>query len=89
MERKSYFSVIDPSLPPAKQAARAKRQRHAEWGIAIAALGGTEPTPALLIELQQYIDGDIGLDKLAQKSIAVGPAQQVLQAVMQREHFAG
>jgi hypothetical protein len=89
MDRKSYFSEIDPALPPAEQAARAKRQRHAEWGIAIARLGGTEPTPSLLQELQQYIDGEVGLDVLSQESIAAGPAQQVLQAVAQREQFAG
>ncbi|MFC7671086.1 hypothetical protein ACFQT0_29595 [Hymenobacter humi] len=68
--------------------ARARRQRHAEWGIAIARLGGTEPTPSLLAEFQAYIDGTGRLDELQQESLRWAP-RSVYSAVSHREQFAG
>lgn len=88
MESKN-FAPIDHNLPEADRLARAKRQQHAEWGLAIARLGGTEPTPALLRELQRYIDGEVSLQELSQGSLIASPADQVYQAVAHREEFAG
>ena len=88
MESKN-FAPIDPNLPEADRLARAKRLQHAEWGLAIARLGGTEPTPALLRELQRYIDGEVSLQELSQGSLIASPADQVYQAVAHREEFAG
>ena len=76
-----YFTPIDPALPEAEQAARAKRQRHAEWGVAVAGLGGTRPTPGLVAELQAYVDGTRTLDELTQ---AAPPVARVFQAVAHR-----
>jgi hypothetical protein len=83
-----YFTPISSHLPEAEQQARAKRQRHAEWGLAVARLGGTEPTAALLAELQLYIDGQVSLQTLCQQSPEASPADHVYQAVARREQFA-
>ncbi|HEX8658058.1 MAG TPA: hypothetical protein VF690_11005 [Hymenobacter sp.] len=70
MARICYFAPIDPGLPEAEQAARAKRQRHAKWGVA--GLAGAFPTPELVVELQAYVDGYRGLAELPQAAPPAG-----------------
>ncbi|MBC6609243.1 hypothetical protein H8B13_20660 [Hymenobacter sp. BT188] len=83
-----YFTPISPDLPPAERAARLKRQMHAEWGIAVARLGGTEPCVAIVQELQRYIDGQVTLQELAGQDQLPLPSTRVLQATLQRETFS-
>ena len=59
----SFFDRIDPALAAPEQEARAKRQRTAEWGLALTRLGGTHADAAQLQELQRYIDGDLSLEE--------------------------
>jgi hypothetical protein len=84
MESK-YFVPIDAALPEAEQQARAKRQRHAEWGVAVAGLGGTNPPPELLAELQRYIDGAVSLAELCRPDQASPRVVKVYEAVAYRE----
>ncbi|QNP54290.1 hypothetical protein [Hymenobacter qilianensis] len=83
----SYFTPIPEELPAAERAARLKRQQHAEWGIAVARLGGTEPGTAILQELQRYIDGQVSLQQLAGQDELPRPSARVLEATLQREEF--
>jgi hypothetical protein len=50
-----YFAPFPDGLSEAELAARQKRQRQAEWGVAVAALGGTVPGPEVLADLQRLI----------------------------------
>lgn len=84
-----YFKPLEAALPEEEQAARAKRQRHAEWGLAVARLGGTQTAPELLAELQRYIDGEVSLAELAQAGHPPGQPNQVFRDVARRERFAG
>lgn len=88
MSNSQYFSPIDTALPEIEQQARAKRQNHAEWGIAIARLGGTIPAAELLHELQRYINGEVSIQELARNGHPPGQLNHVLQNVANREHFA-
>lgn len=85
----SHFPPIDATLPDEEQAARAKRQHCAEWGLAVARLGGTETAPDLLAGLQRYIDGEVSLAELSQAGHPPGQPNQVFQDVARRERFAG
>jgi hypothetical protein len=87
MESK-YFKAIPPDLPEAEQAARRKRQNHAEWGIAVAALGGTLPGAPILTELQRYIDGELSIEELAGLGQPPRPETKVFEAVVQRERIS-
>ena len=82
-----HFAPIPPDLPEAEQAARLKRQHQAEWGMAVARLGGTEPSPAILQELQRYTDGQLSLEALVGLASVPGPVTQALVATVQREQF--
>ncbi|GAB2470799.1 hypothetical protein GCM10011375_38560 [Hymenobacter qilianensis] len=84
----SLFTPIPDELPAAERAARRKRQRHAEWGIAVARLGGTEPCRAIVQELQRYIDGEVSLQQLAGQDELPRPSARVLEATRQREEFS-
>lgn len=84
-----YFDPIDPDLPEAEQAARAKRQHHAEWGVAVSRLGGIDVAPDLVRELQRYINGELSLEELARLDHPPGLPTQVYQVVARREQFAG
>ncbi|RAK66984.1 hypothetical protein [Hymenobacter edaphi] len=83
-----YFHDIPADLPEAEQAARHKRQNHAEWGIAVAALGGTQPSAAILTELQRYIDGDLTIEQLAGLGHPPRPETKAFEAVVQRERLS-
>ena len=82
------FAPLPPDLPPEEHAARRKRQHQVEWGVAVARLGGTEPSSALLQELQRYIDGQVSLQELAGSSELPRPSARVLEATLQREEFS-
>ncbi|WP_457084572.1 hypothetical protein [Hymenobacter sp. HD11105] len=84
----STFTPIPTQLPAAERAARRKRQQHAEWGIAVTRLGGTEPCRAILQELQRYIDGQVSLPELAGQDELPQPSARVLEATRQREEFS-
>ncbi|MCB2410798.1 hypothetical protein [Hymenobacter lucidus] len=85
----TYFKPISSALPEEEVAARLKRQRHAEWGIAVASMGGTGPRPELLHELQRYIDGELTIQQLAQlpypPDVKASPA---IQAILTRERLS-
>ncbi|TGE24353.1 hypothetical protein E5K00_03820 [Hymenobacter aquaticus] len=84
-----YFNPIPTDLPEQEAAARQKRQRHAEWGIAVASMGGTGPKPELLLELQRYIDGELTIQQIAQLpySSELGKSA-ALQAILTRERLS-
>ncbi|KUG09094.1 hypothetical protein ASU33_19945 [Solirubrum puertoriconensis] len=69
-------------------AARQRRQSHAEWGLAVAALGGALPTIHVLEELQRYIDGDLSLAELARLPNAYPADKPVAEAVVRRHQLA-
>lgn len=83
-----YFKDISADLPEAEQAARHKRQAHAEWGIAVAALGGTIPNAAILTELQRYIDGELTIEELAGLGHPPRPETKAFEAVVHRERLS-
>jgi hypothetical protein len=87
MESK-YFRAIPADLPEDEQAARRKRQHHAEWGIAVAALGGTLPPASILTELQRYIDGDLSIEDLAGLGHPPRTETKAIEAVVQRERIS-
>ncbi|RTQ49144.1 hypothetical protein EJV47_13430 [Hymenobacter gummosus] len=87
MESK-YFRAIPADLPEDEQAARRKRQNHAEWGIAVAALGGTLPAASILTELQRYIDGELTIEDLAGLGHPPRPETKAFDAVVQRERLS-
>lgn len=60
-----YFSSFPSGLAPAELAQRQKRQRQAEWGVAVAQLGGTLPAARVLADLQRYIDGELTLEEVS------------------------
>jgi|GEM_PF-5948551 len=80
---KTPFNPLPEGLSEAETTARLKRQRCAEWGVAVAALGGTPPSPEILSELQRYIDGDITLAEFA-----FADDFPAYQAVVTRERLA-
>ncbi|MCB2377048.1 hypothetical protein LGH70_05610 [Hymenobacter sp. BT635] len=83
-----YFKPIPTDLPEQEAVARLKRQRHAEWGIAVASMGGTGPKPALLLELQRYIDGELTIQQIAQLPYPPEVNQSTaLQAILTRERL--
>lgn len=82
------FRPLPPDLPEAELAARRKRQSHAEWGLAVAALGGSLPTLHVLEELQRYIDGELSLAELAQLPTAYPADAPVAEAVVRRHQLA-
>ncbi|WP_460676271.1 hypothetical protein [Hymenobacter coalescens] len=84
----SYFTPIPADLPENEQAARRKRQNHAEWGIAVASLGGTAPGHAILIELQRYIDGELSIEDLAGLGEPPRPETKAFEAVVHRERLS-
>lgn len=63
-----YFTALPRDLAPAELAQRQKRQRQAEWGVAVAQLGGTLPAPHVLADLQRYIDGELTLEEVSRLS---------------------
>jgi hypothetical protein len=76
-----YFAPFPAGLAPEELAARQKRQRQAEWGVAVAALGGGVPGPAVLADLQRYINGELTLDEVAEltnQRDSLSPAYQAL-----------
>ncbi|UOQ51697.1 hypothetical protein [Hymenobacter cellulosivorans] len=84
-----YFKPIPADLPETEAAARLKRQRHAEWGIAVASMGGAGPKPELLHELQRYIDGELTIEQIAQ--LPYSPEVQkspAIQAILTRERLS-
>ena len=62
---KSPFEPLPTGLSDADSATRLKRQRCAEWGVAVASMSGTPPNEEIIHELQRYIDGDITLAEFA------------------------
>ena len=62
---KSYFAAFPTDLPADELAARRQRQRYAEWGLSVATIGGTPPAPAVIENLQAYIDGKVQIEDLA------------------------
>ena len=48
-----------------ERTARRQRQRHAEWGIAVARLSGAPPEPVIIAGLQDYINGVRSIETLA------------------------
>ena len=89
VESSKYFDPIEPALPEDEQAARAKRQQHAEWGLAVSRLGGVNIEPEMLHQLQCYINGELSLEELTRVDHPPGRPSQVYQVVAQREKFAG
>ena len=83
-----YFKDIAADLPEAEQAARQKRQNHAEWGIAVAALGGSTPSATILTDLQRYIDGELTIEELAGLGQPPRPENRAFEAVVQRERIS-
>ncbi|QHJ07681.1 antitoxin VbhA family protein [Hymenobacter busanensis] len=81
-----YFEPIPEGLPEADAAARLKRLRHAEWGIAVSRLGGTLPDPKLIAELQRYINGELTIAEVA--GIVEPPASAAIQAIVTRERLS-
>ncbi|HEX8350389.1 MAG TPA: antitoxin VbhA family protein [Hymenobacter sp.] len=76
-----FFTLIPPDLSPEEQAARRKRQQQAEWGVAVARLGGGEPSAYVLADLQRYIDGELTLAEVAEvtnRPSQLSPAYQAL-----------
>lgn len=61
----SYFSSPTSDLSETELKARRLRQRHAEWGVAVAKLSGTPPDAAVIAGLQAYIDGKQAIETLA------------------------
>jgi hypothetical protein len=82
------FRPLPPELPEAERVARLKRQSHAEWGLAVAALGGSLPTLHVLEELQRYIDGELSLAELARLPTAYPADAPVAEAVVRRHQLA-
>jgi hypothetical protein len=62
---KSYFSALPSDLPADELAARRQRQRYAEWGLSVATMSGNPPAPAVIENLQAYINGEIQIEDLA------------------------
>ncbi|OUJ75887.1 hypothetical protein [Hymenobacter crusticola] len=62
---KSYFTAFPSDLPPDELTARRQRQRYAEWGLSVATMGGTPPAPAVIENLQAYINGEVQIEDLA------------------------
>lgn len=60
-----YFTPFPADLAPAELAQRQKRQRQAEWGVAVAQLGGTMPGSRVMADLQRYIDGELTLEEVS------------------------
>ncbi|TGE28567.1 hypothetical protein [Hymenobacter metallicola] len=84
-----YFKPIPADLPQPEAAARLKRQRHAEWGIAVASMGGIGPKPELLQELQRYIDGELTIQQIAQLPYSSDVNQSpALEAILTRERLS-
>ena len=76
-----YFNPFPSNLSAEELAARQKRQRQAEWGVAVARLGGGEPPTYVLEDLQRYIDGELTLAEVAEatnRSPRLSPAYQAL-----------
>jgi hypothetical protein len=84
-----YFTPIDDNLPDDEQDACAKRQHHAEWGVAVSRLGGLAIEPEVVQELQRYINGEVSLEELSRPDYPPGQSSQVFQVVARRAHFAG
>ncbi|OUJ66719.1 hypothetical protein [Hymenobacter crusticola] len=84
---RSVFTPIPAELPEAERAARLKRQHQAEWGLAVARLGGTEPSPDILQALQRYIDGALSLAELAGLPPPPHAPSAVVEATLRREQF--
>ncbi|MCC2548395.1 hypothetical protein LJY25_18255 [Hymenobacter sp. BT175] len=82
----NFFNPIPDDLPPAEAEARRKRQGHAEWGIAVARLGGTLPAPKLLAELQRYIDGELTIAQVA--GVVEPPQSPAIMAIQNREKLS-
>jgi len=77
----NYFNPFPPDLPPEELAARQQRQRQAEWGVAVARLGGGEPSTYVLADLQRYINGELTLDEVAEltnRPNVLSPAYQAM-----------
>ncbi|GAA4371576.1 antitoxin VbhA family protein [Hymenobacter koreensis] len=81
-----YFEPIPDGLPKAEAAARLKRQRHAEWGVAVCRLGGTLPDHKLIAELQRYINGEITIAQVA--GVVDPPMAAAVQAIVTRERLS-
>lgn len=76
-----YFTPFPPDLSAEELTARQQRQRQAEWGIAVARLGGGEPSAYVLADLQRYINGELTLDEVAEitnRPNALSPAYQAM-----------
>ena len=76
-----YFKPFPPDLSAPELAARQARQRQAEWGVAVAQLGGGAPPAYVLTDLQRYIDGELTLDEVAEitnRPNALSPAYQAM-----------
>ncbi|TGE18051.1 hypothetical protein [Hymenobacter elongatus] len=85
----TYFKPISADLPEQEVAARLKRQRHAEWGIAVASMGGAGPKPELLLELQRYVDGELTIQQIAQlPHLPNDQGSPAIQAILTRERLS-
>jgi len=76
-----YFKPFPADLSAEELAARQQRQRQSEWGLAVARLGGGEPSAYVLADLQRYIDGELTLDEVADltnRPNSLSPAYQAL-----------
>ena len=82
------FTPVSPDLPADEQAARHKRQQHAEWGVAASRLGREDITPAILWDLQRYIDGTLSLEALEVLGEPMSPAARVVASTVNRARFA-
>lgn len=82
------FTPICSDLPEAEQEACRKRQRYAEWGVAVARLSKSEVTLDILRDLQRYIDGALSLEELEALGEPASPAARVLVATVSRARFS-
>lgn len=57
--------------------------------MGVSRLGGIEPEPEVLRDLQRYIDGELSLADLIRADHPPGPSGQVYQVVARRQAFAG
>jgi len=74
----SYFTTLPPDLPVPERTARRQRQRHAEWGVAVAKLSGSPPEPFIIAGLQDYINGIQSIENLASIEAEHQPAPAYL-----------
>jgi len=84
----SYFATLPPDLPVAEITARRRRQRHAEWGVAVARMGGAPLDENIIAGLQAYINGALSIEELARIESEQQPSPAYL-ATLTRHRLSG